>query len=391
MTSYRHGLIIGKFYPPHAGHHQLIRQAARECARLTVVVMGSFAESIPIRDRVSWLTAEHAADAHVHVTGIRCDAPLDVGDGTVWAAQVASMRAAVRRVTATPVDAVFTAEQYGDELAARFSAEHRRTDRPGGMLTATAVRADLLSAWENLAAPTRAGLATRVVVVGAESTGTTTVARRLAEHYAARGGGWTRTAWVPEYGREFTEIKWERERARARREGRPSPTLDEVVWTPEDFDEVAREQTRRENAAARCGSPLLVCDTDAFATSVWERRYLGPGARRRQPWARAPELPRHDLYLVTDHEGVPWHDDGLREGDLAIRAAMTDWFLDALTGTDRSWVLLTGTLEQRIALAVRTVDPLLEHRMRFGAPFTGPGFPSARTIPPRPHANSVTT
>lgn len=377
-----HGLIIGKFYPPHAGHHRLIRQAASECEQVTVVVMASFAETIPLGDRVAWLAAEHAEEAHVRVTGIRCDAPLDLDDDAVWAAQVAGMRAAARQVTATPVDAVFTAEDYGDELAARLGAEHRRTTRPGGRLTATAVRADPPAAWDDLAAPTRAGLATRVVVVGAESTGTTTLARRLAEHYAARGGGWARTTWVPEYGRDFTDIKWRRETARARRAGHPPPQLDEIVWTTQDFDDVAREQTRRENSAARRGSPLLVCDTDAFATSVWERRYLGGGARRGQPWARTPQLPRHDLYLVTDHVGVPWQDDGLREGDLEIRAAMTEWFLDALTGAGHSWVLLTGCLEQRMALAVRTVDALLAHRLRFGPPLSGPGFPSARTMPP---------
>jgi hypothetical protein len=30
-----HGLVIGKFYPPHAGHHHLVRVAAAQSARLT--------------------------------------------------------------------------------------------------------------------------------------------------------------------------------------------------------------------------------------------------------------------------------------------------------------------------------------------------------------------
>ena len=28
----RHGLVIGKFYPPHAGHHHLVRMAAAQAA-----------------------------------------------------------------------------------------------------------------------------------------------------------------------------------------------------------------------------------------------------------------------------------------------------------------------------------------------------------------------
>jgi len=36
-----HGLVIGKFYPPHLGHHHLIAGAARQVERLTVLVMAS--------------------------------------------------------------------------------------------------------------------------------------------------------------------------------------------------------------------------------------------------------------------------------------------------------------------------------------------------------------
>ena len=145
-----------------------------------------------------------------------------------------------------------------------------------------------------------------------------------------------------------------------------------MVWDLEDFDAVGREQTRRENEAARAGSPVLVCDTDALATTVWERRYLGQAARRRPDYAEG--LPRHDVYLITDHIGVPWKDDGMREGDLETRAAMTQWFEDMLTEREQSWVLLTGTEAERVALAIRTVDLLLARRMRFDDPLKGPGF-----------------
>ena len=369
-----HGLIIGKFYPPHLGHHALVRRAAGECERVTVVVMASFRETIALDDRVAWLRAEHADDPSVTVVGIRCDAPLDVGDETVWAAQLAVMSAAIARVTDDPVTAVYSAESYGAELAARFGAVHRRVERTHEQLSATAVRADPAALWPTLAPATRAGLATRVVVVGAESTGTTTVARALAARFRERGGVWRDTGCVDEYGREHTAIIWAAAVERARTEGRTGPALDEVVWTTGDFDAVATVQTHRENEAAVLGSPLLVCDTDAFATSVWERRYLGPDARPAQPWTVAPLLPRHDLYLITDHIGVPWVDDGMREGDLTVRAHMTQWFIDALTAAGHSWVLLTGGLDERLALAERTVDALVEHRLRFGRPLTGPGF-----------------
>lgn len=357
MTRFRHGLVIGKFYPPHMGHHHLISTMAARCERATVLVEAATVESIPLADRVRWLTAAHAAEPNVTVLGVRCDVPVDYGDEQVWTAQVAVMRAALAGLG--PVDAVFTSEKYGDELAARFGAEHVPVDpaRLTVPVSATAIRSDLAGHWDFLHPAVRAGLAVRVVFVGAESTGTTTLSRLLAERFRARDGAFAATRWVPEYGREYTEVKW-------RRDG--TATLDDLVWTHADFDAVAVEQTRREEAAAASGAPLLVCDTDAFATSVWERRYLGDSARRGQPWAG--DVPRHDIYLVTDHVGVPWQDDGLREGDLGVRAAMTGWFVDELTAQGRSWALLTGSVDQRLRLATAIADQLLTWRATFVTP-----------------------
>jgi HTH-type transcriptional regulator, transcriptional repressor of NAD biosynthesis genes len=67
---------------------------------------------------------------------------------------------------------------------------------------------------------------------------------------------------------------------------------------------------------------------------------------------------------------VPWHDDGLREGDLAVQAAMTGWFADALTAAGHSWVLLTGSITERLALAVRVTDAALARRAAFGPAIT---------------------
>jgi HTH-type transcriptional regulator, transcriptional repressor of NAD biosynthesis genes len=101
--------------------------------------------------------------------------------------------------------------------------------------------------------------------------------------------------------------------------------------------------------------------------SRWETITCRPAPRGPGPRAL---LPPRDIYLLTSHEGVPWRDDGLREGDLAIRAAMTGWFAGALTAAGHSWVLLTGSLEDRQALAVQVTDYALDHRGRFGPAIT---------------------
>lgn len=370
-TGARHGMVIGKFYPPHAGHHLLVREAARQADRVTVVVMASAVESITLEDRVAWMRAVHDAEANVTVTGVRCDAPVDITSPTVWAAQVACMRAAVAHVTSTPVDVVFSSEAYGDELAARMGARHVPIDpaRSAVPISATKVRADLPGNWDLLAPVVQAGLATRIVVLGSESTGTTTLSRALAAHYRARGGVWGRTQWVPEHGRDYAVARMDAARQAWAQGGRvgPEPDMGAVEWTSQDFATIAAEQTAMENTAAAKGSPVLVADTDAFATSVWERRYLGPDSFGSLK-AATVDLPRHDVYLLTDHVGVPFTQDGTRDGE-HVREQMTGWFIEALTAAGHSWVLLTGTRRERLDLAARVTDLALERRAVMGVPY----------------------
>lgn len=365
MPAHRHALVIGKFYPPHRGHHWLIRQTIDVAERTTVVVMSSVHESIPVGDRLEWLRQEHAADSTISFVGVRCDAPVDIDDPHVWATQVAIMRAGARSVTDVPIDVVVTSEAYGPELAERFGADHVVMPRTSDGLSASLVRHGLADRWDDLAPATRAGLALRVVVLGAESTGTTTICERIAERYRQRGDAWNRTGVVAEYGRDYTRRLMAQQGV---------SDVNDLAWERADFDVIGTEQTRAEDAAAAAGSPLLVCDTDALATGVWERRYLGTGSRAEPSYAASDALPRHDLYLLTDDVGVPWQGDCLRERDLEMRAAMTTWFEDALIASGQSWVLLTGSLEDRVRLAIRSIEPLLERRLSFTAPKTGPGF-----------------
>ncbi|MEV4998938.1 AAA family ATPase [Streptomyces niveus] len=351
---YEHGLVLGKFYPPHAGHHHLVRTAKARCERLTVLVCAASVESVPLADRVAWMREVHP---DVRVVGAVDDNRMDLRDPAIWDAHMAVFRAAVPE----PVDAVFTSESYGDELARRFGAESVLVD-PGRTLhpvSGTEVRADPAGCWDFLAPPVRAALTRRVVVLGAESTGTTTLALALAEHYRARGGVWARTRYVPEYGREFSE-----NRLASLRERRPGAQWEDVGFTTEDFPLIARRQNASEEEAARAGSPVLICDTDSFATTVWHERYVG--GRNPEIEEIADRVPHH-LWLLTGHEGVAFEDDGLRDHE-ELRPWMTGRFKAELTRTGRTYLMLEGPREKRLADAVAAVDALLDQGWYFAAP-----------------------
>lgn len=348
----RHGLVIGKFYPPHAGHHLLVRTAAAVCERVSAVVMASSVESIPLSDRVAWMREVHAPDRNVAVAGVVDDHPIDFGDDAIWKAHVALMLEGARLLTSEPVDAVFTSEPYGAELGRRLGAKSVCVDAARALapVSGTQVRRDPVGAWEHLAPPVRGGLALRVAVVGAESTGKTTLAAQIAQKLRARPGALGLARWAAEVGREHTAGFLARERARAQLEGRAEPGLEELAWPSEAFEAIAAEQNRREDAEARAGGPVLVCDTDAFATGVWHERYVG----RRSP--RVEALGRKAaLYLLTHPDDVPFVQDGLRDGE-RIRRWMTEVFAARLEETGRRWRWIRGSPEQRLEIALAAID-----------------------------------
>jgi len=350
-----HGLIIGKFYPPHAGHHVLIRSAAAASERVTVLALARSDDLIPLARRVAWLTEVHADDGNVTVVGVCDDHPDDFDDPAAWDAHMAVIEAGVRDVTGEPVSAVFSSEVYADELARRLGAISVVIDAERALepISATEIRGDFVANWEHLAEPTRGGLSTPVVVIGAESTGKTTLSRALADALRARGGAHGLTRWVPEHGRPFTIDKLGAARAVAGVAGAPLPTMNELVWTSDEFERIARTQNQLEDDASRIGGPVLMCDTDAFATAIWHERYLG----RRSP--AVDELARHHpLYLLTHHDDVPFAADGIRDGE-TIRSWMTDRFVEALAESGRRTVVVRGSHAERVAAGLAAIDEVL--------------------------------
>jgi HTH-type transcriptional regulator, transcriptional repressor of NAD biosynthesis genes len=347
-----HALVIGKFYPPHRGHQLLVDTAAAECELVTVLVMGSATESIPLTERAGWVRQVHADQPGVAVVPVRCDIISDYASEQAWTANVDLMRAAVRGAGRPIVTRVYSSEPYGDELAARLGAEHRCVDegRFAVPVSATAVRADPRATWDLLPPLVRADLAVRVIVLGSESTGTTTLARQLAEHYQA--------PWVPEYGREVSV-----DRLHALQTTGRTATMDAICWTEPDFVRIAAEQARQEDAAA-LGAGLVIGDTDALATAVWFHRYTGGDPAGLV----VPDQPRaRTLYLLTDHRGVPFEQDGYRDGE-GVREQMTTWFEDHLLASGATWIKVTGSPAERFCFATANVDAFIAASWSFSAP-----------------------
>lgn len=317
----KRGLVIGKFYPPHSGHKYLIDTAQAGCDILDVLVVDSPKYRIPATVRKGWLEALHP-DANVMIIP-------DIGqddNSPAWAKHTLQF-------LGYKPDVVFSSEDYGEPWAYFMRTKHKMVDRQRVRvpISATKVRGDMLQYWKYLEDPVRRDLAVRIAVVGAESTGTTTLARALAEHYKA--------PWVPEYGRLYSEALWQAE----------------FAWTDSDFVHIAKVQQEMERELAAKSHGLIICDTNATATQLWQDRYLGHISPAVKQIAAKDKV---DIYILTGDE-IPFVQDGIRDGE-HIRHQMHRQFEQMLKQQDIPYSVARGSLDKRLRAAVKHIDTTLK-------------------------------
>lgn len=322
------GVVIGKFYPPHLGHNHLVDSALAGCDYVDVLVVDSPLYKIPAENRRQWLQARHPR-ANVQI--IPDVAPEDDNSPT-WA------RHTTKFLGYTP-DVVYSSEYYGRAWARAMGCQHVDVDisRVTVPISGTKVRQDLLKSWDYLSSEVKAGLALRVVILGAESTGTTTLARDLAAEL--------HVPWVPEIGRYYTE----------------SIMTSDIDWCDDDFYRIGRLQQAYEAEIAMRSQGVIVCDTNTVATELWQRRYMGATTDEMHDIATRDKA---DLYIITGDE-IPFVQDGTRDGE-HIRHDMHQWFVEHIKATGTPYIIVSGSPEDRLAEALAISKKIIQKSRKIG-------------------------
>ncbi|HMK27665.1 MAG TPA: AAA family ATPase [Chitinophagaceae bacterium] len=182
----------------------------------------------------------------------------------------------------------------------------------------------------------------KIVIIGPESTGKSTLCEQLAAHY--------KTAWCPEYAREYLLTHGKQ-------------------YTYDDLLTIARGQIALEDkytammkaSGSRLtthDSRLLFIDTDMYVMKVWcefvfgkcHRFILDQIAERK-----------YDLYLLCNTD-LPWVKDELREyPDLKIRERLYHIYKDIMISQEVPWVEISGNNEARLLKAIAAVDLFLKN------------------------------
>ena len=168
----------------------------------------------------------------------------------------------------------------------------------------------------------------RILILGPESTGKSTLTEKLAQHYAE--------PWVPEVAREYLEI------------------LDRP-YTYEDLLQIGKQQMQLEDEMAGAAKNYLFCDTDLRVIQVWSQHRFG----KVDPWV-LKEIARrtYDLILLCAPD-LPWQEDPLREHpELEMRQQFFAQYLQLTEQSGFPFTIISGDASARLRTSVEAIRAL---------------------------------
>ena len=322
----RTGLTLGKFAPLHRGHQLLIEKALAENDRVIVMIYDCPETTpLPLPIRAEWIRHLYPAVEVIEAW----DGPQEVGDTPEIMLRQEDY--ILTTLAGRKVDAFYSSEFYGDHVSRALGAEDCRVDpdRIAFPVSGTAIRENPFVHRSFIDPLVYRDLVTKVVFLGAPSTGKTTLAERMAREFG--------TVWMPEYGREY----WEAHQVDRR-------------LTREQLVEIAEGHLEREEQKILESDRFLFVDTDARTTRIFSRYYHGTAHPRLEELADQA-LSRYDLVFLCGDD-IPYDDSWDRSGEVN-RAWMQEQIRNDLMERGDPFVELRGSVEQRVA---RARDVILE-------------------------------
>jgi HTH-type transcriptional regulator, transcriptional repressor of NAD biosynthesis genes len=337
---FRLGLVVGKFSPLHQGHLSVIDYAAQHCDQL-LILSYSHPEfhNCAANQRRRWLTQLYPQHECVVVDKewlqLVCTAqkihyhalPLNDASDSVQQKYLAYL---LKDVLRRCPDAMFASENYlypctqllSDELQTKVSPVMVDIDRAVVPISATLLRSNRERYWSFLPPIVRADWVQRMVLLGGESSGKTTLAQALAKALD--------TQWVPEYGREL----WEKKNGQL---------------SQDDLVAIAHEQCGREDAMVMHCGPWLVCDTSALTTLGYSLWMFG----QHDPVIAALAKRHYSLTILCSGDFEFVQDGTRRDADFQTR--QHQWYLQQLTEQQTDFVEVKGSLEARVSAVLSAI------------------------------------
>jgi HTH-type transcriptional repressor of NAD biosynthesis genes len=330
LTKPKLGFVLGKFMPPHQGHVFLCEFARQYCEKLVILVCSMPNEPIPGELRYQWMKEMFPDCTVVHETRVLPQEPKNEDDWQFWGIWGNVVGEACFKAAGTYYpDVIFASEDYGHRLAKQIDARFVPVDisRTCRAVSGTKIRENPFKYWEYIPHVVRPYYSKRVTLFGPESSGKSTLAATLGTCYS--------TVVVPEYGRTYTEAF------------RPDIDEHELPW-------IVQGHLASVAAAKRQANKILIEDTDPVMSAVWSYMLFD----KTDPWF-AEYKDYADLYILCGVD-IPWEDDGTRYlPKQEDRKRFFDICEKELLSRGVNYVIVRGTLEERMTKAVAAIDGVL--------------------------------
>ena len=321
------GLFIGSFNPIHNGHIEVIKFALTQVDTLIVLFCYKPDEKISAILRGQWLRTicREIGEERIEIKEV-CEPSLSYSKKSsrtiskAWADYILQQFGTF--------DVVFGSEKYVGYVAEYMNCKAQIFDnqRIKTPVSSTLIRNNPFQYWEHIPSVVRPFFVKKVCLFGSESTGKSTMAKMLAEHY--------KTDWVPEMARDY---------------------LGDRICTLEDFPPIAYLQTAEVLRKTLTANKILICDSDLIITELYARIYFNDCP---QQVIDLQQVIQYDLYLFFEID-VPWVADGVRDlGDPEVRTRMRDLFKNALIERHIPFVTISGNWAERKSKAVAAIDKL---------------------------------
>lgn len=178
----------------------------------------------------------------------------------------------------------------------------------------------------------------RIVLIGPESTGKTTMAEWLAAHFA--------TSWSKEYLRLFVDVKLRHPLLLAAGE----PIVTEAEVTDIAIGQVVLE----DQAVALAANGVTFLDTNLLLNMIYARHYFGKYPQWMEgEWASR----RYDHYLLFKDD-LPWVADPQRESE-AIRHEAYGWIEQEIRMRNLPFSYISGRDSDRRELVLKILGQIL--------------------------------
>ena len=191
----------------------------------------------------------------------------------------------------------------------------------------------------------------KVVIIGPESTGKSTLTSLLAQHY--------HTIYCPEYAREYLltygkEYTYDDLLIIAKGQVKAEDAcLQQLVQSEPSLLKAGQEIGTSQPSATT--HQLLFIDTDMYVMKVWCEFVFG---NCHAYILEQLSTRKYDLYLLCNID-LPWEQDELREyPDFATREKLYGIYKELLMNQPVPWVEISGDYVQRLQRAVEAVDEL---------------------------------